>query len=357
MIMQKKSLHVVVSLALTVIGTGCSGVLADVVVPQTEAGSSFWELKLNYPAINLAMTPPYNTVQLSVTPYDEQGEPILGGDAKPVFTVLDVEKLAVDSNGVLTALGTGSGIRVIASLQLNGVTRVDTGLVRVVATPPASPLATLSIPNDNPRLALGSKLSIRPVVKNSANGNLSGLQIAYRTSSLRIATVTNSGSTNASLEGKRIGKVWIFASTYAFGIERIDSTEYRIVLPRERVVDVELLRDGTIAFWPATVEIAVGGAVIWRDAGNRFLQTNWPGLIFEDPSVALNYDFGPGISASLGHPEFALETGDLVTRPSIVVGGIFVFLGWRRFEAIGTHTYYDGQRKTVGRITVRVEEE
>ena len=337
------------ALALT-LGACGNTIITDTVPPQQPLKQAYWSLSINYKAINLALRPPYDTLQLHATPYNALGEPIGEHANTATFTVLDTTRLRVAPGGKLSARATGSNILVVATLQIGTVTHVDTAFVKIAAAPPVSPLASLSIqPSDSARwsVTLEGNKTIRAVAQNAAGGNIANLQVAYRSSNRQVALIENSGTTNGSLEAIHPGRVWIVATTYAYGVYRTDSVEYHIGIPGGQFVDVvkRIAADGTVtvAFVPETVTIGVGGAVMWM-MRTRYWKPDeeGPGITFEQPDAAL-----PGVP-DIEFPQFA-DSGNIPRMRNVYAG----WAGARRFTQVGTYTYRDDRGRSTGRIIVK----
>src|ERR1700761_1110947 len=63
----------------SVVLNGCSGdTTGPTPVPFTPSNQLYWALVLNETAVNLALTAPYDTMQLIATPVTEAGTPLTG---------------------------------------------------------------------------------------------------------------------------------------------------------------------------------------------------------------------------------------------------------------------------------------
>lgn len=232
-----------VSLGLLVCAATLVGCSSDATDPvSVPAQQLYWALHVNWPAINLALTAPYNTMQLSATPVSASGA-ALATDSAVHYKTLD-STVTVSSTGLLTARYLTDRTTVVASLAVNGVTLTDTAWVRVTADPLASPMATFSMqptPDglDSAKISLDAYYNV-----NQYNGNIPvivtlqdqetichvydiGCQILidFQSSDPSVATLD---SRWGYLEALRPGHVTFYASTYAYGVGKRDSLPFVI---------------------------------------------------------------------------------------------------------------------------------
>lgn len=254
---------------------GCGG---DVVTtqPLTDGSHLFWSLTLDKHAINLSTTAPYDTTRVTATPRTSSGAVLTDAPA-PRYISGDPERLRVDSDGVLHALGAGTAIPVIARTSVGNLTHVDTALVDITAdsAPPAlgsftlHPIAPDSAVWEANELENFTFYGPRTLAAHDSTGTpISGLEIYYASSDTTIATIDRRTGT---LSGKRPGEVTITASTTAYGVTRADTLPFTITMPAFMFVMTAPPpppMTGTMAFGPATVTIAAGGTVLFMN-GNR----------------------------------------------------------------------------------------
>src|SRR5690242_5417028 len=114
-VLRRVSLAVVVGIML---GVGVGGCGHDAMSPAFDPlTQQFWAARLNHHAITMALTPPYNTLQLTVTPLTLTGAP-LGTNGTVVYTSSDTT-VQVSPTGVLTAIGlTTSPTQVVANVTV-----------------------------------------------------------------------------------------------------------------------------------------------------------------------------------------------------------------------------------------------
>jgi hypothetical protein len=158
--------------ATGILPLGCG---SDTTGPTPAANAVFWALRFNWKAVNMALTAPYNTAQLTATPVTVMGDSIRG--AGPVtYTVAD-SSVAVSSTGLVTAHYTTNKALVVASVTINGMTQVDTALIRVTPSNTlAAPLATLSIQPKSDGLD-SAKIAQDAVTRMNINGTRGAIPV------------------------------------------------------------------------------------------------------------------------------------------------------------------------------------
>jgi hypothetical protein len=347
--------HLVTVATLFIVPTlqGCGDRFTDPVVPYLPPDNVFWQLEINYPAINLAVAAPYNTVHLEAIPMNARGVPLSEWSGTIQWQVLDTANLRIDSDGNLQALGTGTNMRVIAAIQINGVTRSDTAYVRVTATPPASPVKSISIqpPFDEAyQIPMGEFDMIFPTIQTEAGGTLSGLQVGYRSADSSIVSISNEGATDALMTPNDRGETWVYGETYAYGVHVIDSARVRVLPYLLRVIDIVMTAPNRISVFPDSVTVITGGSVFWRDYEERWHTNPAPAIIFSDPSKA-SRSF---IAEFLGIQP-AGDEGNIPSRPSVRPPFQNRYFGVRDFMEPGVYTYKVGPDSVRGVIVVQDE--
>jgi hypothetical protein len=297
----------------------------------------------------MALTPPYNTVQLTATPVNALGEPI--SDAVPVtFTAVD-SIVSVDTAGRVTANfrteGLSSLTRVIASLRYQNVTLADTATIQVTATAPSSPLATFTLqaaPGYSTQCNLNITAiencgSVVTIALDSAGDTLRSatkatLVVAYASSHPLLATIDSSG-TITELD---TGHVTFSTSTWAYGVVMRDSLPYIIDWPQENAVHaVQTITHGatpTLDWSYPAMTIVAGGTIVWSNQFDQKID-----IIFDDstavsaclPSLLCSL-FPPTGSGNV--PPFYTDT--TYTDPSVYALGAVI----RSFPIAGTYHYH-----------------
>lgn len=335
---------------------------------------AYWALQFNQHAVTLALTAPQNTIQLTATPLNADGQPLaLQNEAEIHYSTKD-SMVAVDSTGLVTAkLVTASFAKVVATATdpVQHVTLTDTCYIQVTATASTSALTTFTI-----QPAAGSD-TVMPVDKyfrmtaaaRDGTGRTMANVFPYFTSSNpHIALIDKS---TGAIQGGRVGQVTLYASTWAYGVAKRDSIALRIALPS--AVQVNILpvtptgsTHAVLTYWPQVITITQGGVVSWINRS----ATDSMDVVFDDPtnvdSVALNLFLGIGTGEGNIAP-FVLDadaTSDLAIKLcqryglypddcSDLVGFTFLEERQRKFPVVGTYHYHSILWGSNGTIVVQ----
>jgi hypothetical protein len=351
----------------------CSG-SGDVAGPKLLTPSqTFWAIQLNQHALNLALTHPYDTAQLTVVPVNAVGTQLsVVGPAKPKYVAAD-STVSVDSTGLVTARFLTQGnptTNVIVSLQLQGVTLTDTVLIQVTPLP-ASPLATFSMqpaPNDSAKRAVdfnflysgntdGAGTFPWPVTATDGtnstvcNGNSCPVLVYYSSSNPSVATIDRS---TGMVSEKDTGHVFFKARTLAYGKVMQDSVAFTIgysltpIVLGSTLMVMGVLTLLTTAF-PKKLILGVGAVVTFCNVGPY-----QSGFVFNGPAAPDTASCK--INTQLGNTTYAAPTG---SGDITAIGGAYqvngpgpkdtVFIApqdtancaARRFSVPGTYLYHN----------------
>lgn len=204
--------------------------------PQ-DISKAYWALQLNHEAIEMALTAPYDTVQLAVTPVTAAGTP-LPSFGTVTYTVAD-SNVTVSPTGLITAQyeTTNGPIAVVAALRdaTRGVTHIDTAFIVVTVSP--APLGSFSL---QPAAGDSAKRSLDyatyfplawPVVATDAahdtvcNPIQCSINVRYRSSNPSVAVIDDHTGT---IVARDTGHTILTASTYAYGKAWRDSVDFRV---------------------------------------------------------------------------------------------------------------------------------
>jgi hypothetical protein len=259
---------------------------------------AYWSLRLNYHALNIALTPPHNTVQLIATPLNANGVPLT--NVGTIAFISGDSTVSIDSEGLVTAKyqtkNINSATTVIASLQYQNVTLADTAIVQVNATPPSTPLSTFALHSAagsgttcNVNL-LGSPQyeNCGPLIVSATteagdtliNASKKSILVAYTVSNPLVAQITSTGK----ITEIDTGHVTFSASTWAYGVAMQDSLPFVLSWPRyapneiSKVTPVGSLTP-VLVFKPS-VAVSVGGTVVWH---NKYAQPI--DVVFDDSTA------------------------------------------------------------------------
>lgn len=317
------------AMALIAAAISCSG---DTVVssPITDGTTLFWSITLDQHALNLSTVAPYDSARVVATPRNSAGDPLPG--AGPVrYSSGDLERLQVNDDGVLHAIGSGTGIPIIASLTVGNITHVDTALVSIVEdSVPVAPssFSIQPVPPDSAIWDAGAMRNFsifdptKPIVPHDDAGTpISGLSIFFSSSDTSVATIDRSSGV---LSGVRPGHVTIIASTTAYGVEHADTLPFTITMPSLMLMGIAPPSETAQNFvvFPNPVTVAAGASVLFFDESRSQID-----ITFEDPTnVAEDQQFcfcGGGNIELFGGD--TLDFNNDIRARSFPVAGTYVF--------------------------------
>lgn len=272
------------ALTFVVLGGCADGATPQEPLAGDQAAGLYWALTLDHDAAVLSTASPYDTLRITATPRDGTGRP-LGGLGLVTYHSDNPQQIAVDSTGLVRALGVGEGLAVVAELAAGGTVHSDTLFVTITNDPAPPAFADLSIrPSapDSTKWAVngdGSMLFIQPTGDSfslpfkvvspfgtDVNGQLiPGVPATYASSDPKVALVDGvNGGTLMVLFPKKPGRTMVTASTTAYGVKLADTVEFTITMPVVTVVKIQRRQgSGEITFSPREVVVSPGGTVIW----------------------------------------------------------------------------------------------
>jgi hypothetical protein len=265
----------------------CSG---DTTNPTSiSAAQTYWALRLNYHAVNMATVAPYDTIQLTATPVNPAGAPL--SELGTVTYTTGDSNLVVSPTGLITAhshtqAGNPSFVVAHWTDQTLNQTRADTAYVQVTDTIPQHRLKTFSIQplsGDSAKRAVGFANNLQwPIfATDSANNTVCtatlnadatyaptcALQVSFTTSDPTVAIIQkNGGEWQVNL--LRPGHVTFYATTTAYGITLRDSLPFVVGWPASAHIAIDWVypvksTTPVPAFTPARVSVAGGANVDW----------------------------------------------------------------------------------------------
>lgn len=230
-------------------------------------------LEVNYPAVNLALVSPYDTVTLSAVAKNALGDTL----ADTVTTILSTTsaQVVIYPNGVIRGVAqtSASGVPVTISATYKGVTQTAT--VQVVVTNVANPpkLKSFSVgiePTDTFQVGkysgpLGTPMpTLTPVILDSIDRPVPRAVVAYRPLDPSVLGAigvrwipSTSGFYHFSLNGG-IGVTTVYAKAMIYGVPVFDSFTIRVHEPWEAAFHIT----DTVRILPSVV-IYRGGLVVW----------------------------------------------------------------------------------------------
>lgn len=344
-----------VAVVMLLAASACSGEVAVAPPPATDLQEFYWALTFDHHAVTLSTVAPYDTLTLTATPRNIDGEP-LSGLPTPTFTSTDLERVQVSSEGVVQAIAPGNQIPVIATLAHGNVVHVDTVLVTVTNTASPPVLDSLSFALDSAKVAYPGIQFLAVTAWDTSGAAIFGLPIHYTSSDPTIATISLFGSI-VMLQPLQPGQVTIIATTTAYGITKADTVRFTIGQSvSANIAIVQRMDAGGVernVFVPGQITIGVGGDITWRN------QTGIPtDVTFDDPTNILPVDRYCIPFYTEQDPEIC-ESGNIAAFgvPQEVDGvldptAFYHNLRARVFSEPGTYTYHSTSSGATGTIVV-----
>jgi hypothetical protein len=332
----------------------------------------YFRLELNARNIVMSTAAPYNTLQLSVTPYTASGA-VFTTDVQPTFWT-NSTAFTVSPAGLVTATKVSASSFVVATLQdtVHNITHVDTAFITITGTTPASPLASLSIqrpPDDSAKIGVyGSSkpLDTLKVVLTAENGSDLSAAVPVRfsisdPSVVKFTTIAGHASWRG-INSMRVGHVTLSATTTYYGVTKTDSLEYTIGNPVLATVGIPMMPSPTVAgeviraYSPSVIVIGVGGTVIFAPptilTGTA---VDWD-VVFDDPDAAQPSTLVPtSVPTGAGNigPNPPFATNGAINPACAGAVGASCRQAARAFMQPGTYTYHSALYGTTGKIIVR----
>ena len=337
------------------LGLGMLGALAcgsDAAGPTPPTAQNlFFSFAFQWPAVNLALTAPYDTAQLVAIPRTATGAVLTDTNGVPAvvhYTTTD-SAVQVSATGLVTAHSVTGGAKVIARLTIRGVTRTDTAIVQVTATPLPAPLATLSIQPPLGGVAVAhtnlatNVLTTIPFVATIAtgdpvtdtictmmNGCTAPLLVHYASSDSTIATIDAYGTVTPI----HSGRVLVTISTLAYGVRKVDSLPVSIGYQLQTTTDITIdsSQHPPVVSVPAlkahqTTPFSVGLQLAVSNYTNETFLVTLPGLVHGVHFIDL-----PDYTDNNPDPAQTVDTlPTLLTDP-------FRYNVYVQFDSAGTYT-------------------
>ena len=340
------------TIALTVLIVSCS-TRDSLVAPQPNTTSTqYWALTLNYHALTMSTTSPYDTLRLIATPRDVNGN-VLTGLGAPTYSSSDLKNVQVDSSGLVHALGSTSMALVTVTVSNGTYSLADTAYVNVTNVTNPSPLVSLSIqpvPPDSAEEAFDVVRQLPLIALDSAGDTLSGLLVYYHSVD---RTKTTVDPTLGLVQGVYPGQVSLLtASATVYGVTKVDSLHYVIGWPLNEYIRIAsgILVAGKLVegFDPSLIKLSPGGVVAWfNDAGNAPID-----VVFDDSTAADSalgsYWCSPAYVAAYPWLCAAGNIAAFATDSTIPASGIRV----RAFPQVGSQRFHSTLYGTTGEIDI-----
>lgn len=276
----------------------------DVIHPTTQKDEFYWELKADHRAVLLSMTQPYNSLQLTVKPYNVEGGELsldtLHEAPQTIWESADTLAVRVSQAGMITAEKVASRVNVYATMTIGDVTHRDT--IWVGVTPTASSTLdsfVVSAPVGKNTVAAGGILALSARAK-LANGQiLEGVPVSYRSSNRWLADFKGAPGVLSGIAP--VDSIYAYGTTTVYGVTRRDSVFLYTGLPlrvltRVMTLEAQVSNNRKLIYVPRIMDPPSA-------PGSSFLWNNNSGVA---PKNAVGFPAG-GIVVDIifDHPEFA----------------------------------------------------
>lgn len=337
-------LKIFLGVMLLFISSACGD---DPVNPVQNDDSVIWRVSINHKSIVLAQG---QTLQLMATPVGKNGITV-ESDGQITWTSSDVINLPVDSNGLLTAVGSTSGAVVVARLYdlKKNITRYDTAAV--IVTPDVQPVSDFGFLGNPTSLNIEASGYNTIQVGAEIGGNV--VNVPFKWMIKGVTAVAFTSPTGIMILGMEIGRVDASASSFIYGTEYTDSIIINFTAPSaaqfmivdrgtmQRLVSTSgaLLPSFGVAgdYWfrPLHLTIKRGGRIMWMNYSNM-ASFGPDAKVF--PPVTVNFDRMDGIVPA-----------EPVVAEQVTAGGAPQM---RVFNEAGVYRWSSPDSKQTGIITV-----
>lgn len=369
----------ILPLALVLLACGGYEGPATVTEPITDPAQVYAALTLDHGAINLSTVAPFNTIQLTATPRDGLGQPMIGLPA-PTFRSSQPLRVRVSHDGRIEALQTGTGILVIAELRVgkDSVQRLDTARVNVTATAAPPILDRLELDPVSPETAawglepsvssiLGPLLlftgrffapRLAPRALDPAGNAIAGLVIDFE--SLDPAVVRWESSFS-ELNMLSLGQARMVAHTTAYGVTKADTVTFTVKLPLYQTITLHPATRTAGALEPSEIRLRSGGWVLWDNRSGQLADVTFddPANVaepttecdaLENPAV-----FGTNVVQRIYGGQFPCGSGNIPAFNDVdpmFNNANTVNFRIRQFPVPGVYTYRNTVTGGIGRVVV-----
>lgn len=331
--------------------------------PAADPNTLFWALRLDQHAVQLSLTAPVNTIQLtatSYTPFGTEWTPVAGDTAPATqWYSTDSSKVLVSSTGLVTAKAvTTSAIRVIAIRRIHNVTQADTSQVRVVDEPTPRTLQSVSIaPTDSAKVAMTVNKPVT-VHATDTNGNLMNGVVAYVTVSdtmiakPQIAWSSGTTTTTVTIQGRQPGTTLVTAVASVYGVVKTDTFTLTVgyAITGNVIISDQRQSNGSFSWvgYNLTQTVGPGAIISWT---NRTAMDS--GAVGQPIDVI--FDTPDGVAAALPdntHPNPG--SGNMTAIPADTgATDTPTRIRYRRFLTPGTYPFHIPQYNISGTVIVK----
>lgn len=348
---------------------GVLGCASDTTGPtQVAAAQLFYHVTLNHHAITMALTPPYDTLQLVATASAASGDS-LPERGHTTWTTSDSSSVRISPTGLLTALATTTGVTVTVYHTVGNVTQIDSATINVTDTTTIPRLATIAVQPESlyfgvyPVYLLYGDVGFTASALDAHGDTIPN--VAFRITSATPAVLAGYAQSATGLgpgwfQQLAAGHASILTEATVYGVRKVDTLQFTAGWWQNVVVQVlPQVPNGNRTqlgfFSPAEDTIAVGGTVAWVN----LLSGQAADVVFDDSTAVQAVDSAMYLGgfasvmdlvipnqAGGNIPAFApLDTGGLRGQDTLGVRA-------RSFPVAGTYRYHSALYGTSGVIRV-----
>ena len=356
----------------SLMGLGSVGCANDTTGPTpTDAAHLYYQLTLNADAITMALTPPFDTLQLIVTPLSATGAAIADSGVT-TWTSSDSTSVRVSPTGLLTALAVTSGVTVTVQRTIGTITQKMEAVVNVNDTTSVPRVARLTMqPNLNlfglPYYDLGGFIEFVPTALDASGQIIPQVVFTEHSSNPTSFTCVNdypfchwNGEASNYFVRQSVGRTYIVAEATVYGVHRVDSLPFTVGWLNQVIVQIQPHYPAGSStpigiFNPTDDTVAVGGAVLWENQ----LPGQLVDVVFDDSSAVQSVDSATflGGFASVIKVVFPAQGGGNIRAFAPLDTGALrgedtLGIRARRFPTAGTYRYHSALYGTSGVIHV-----
>lgn len=219
----------------------------------------FWSLTTDIQATTLAVG---GQQQLVATPRYASGDPIANTPVA-TFRSTDPTRVSVNETGMLTGVAATTGLNVIASMTVDGVTNADT--TRVIVTATSRELASIELVT-NPVtvgtvIGMGFDQNITFIARDAAGATIPGLAVAFHSLDPTVAAFFPT-----RIVPRQRGTARFVATTTSYGVTAADTVTFTIVYPTRAAIRMVNSATAPLSFSPNSAIVGVGAVVTWTNA-------------------------------------------------------------------------------------------
>lgn len=266
-------------------------------------------LDVNFPAVNLALVAPYDTVTLTAVARNALGMEL--PDTIPVTFSTNTTQIAVTPNGFVRAVSqtSSSGVTITAAVTYHGVTVTANTQVVVtkVAQPPIMHSFSFGLPDTieiGPVEPFGKFSAFMPVAKTNGGEAISRVIYAYQSSDKSVVVAgTDPYARDVWSAQTSEFQLMPMQKTDEFAVIRAKARVYGVTMTDSFVVNVHkehnlvgIILYDTMTTTPRDVELHHGGDVYWINTS----PVNELGIVFDQPDEAKSPNTGTLISLLTG---------------------------------------------------------